>query len=74
MRYPSDLTHEQWSLLRPSLPTRAKTGRPPADRRTVIDDIPYLLRAGYAWPMPPKDFGSWSPVVRVLRDWVESRL
>ena len=74
MRYPSDLTDEQWNLLRPLLPTRAKTGRPPTDRRTVIDGILYLLRAGCAWRMLPKDFGPWSTVYGVFRGWAKSGL
>jgi len=71
MRYPSDLTDEQWNLLRPLLPARRKTGRPPADRRLLVDGILYLLRAGCAWRMLPRDFGPWSTVYSVYHRWVK---
>lgn len=71
MRYPTDQTDEQWNLLRPLLPARSKTGRPPTDRRQVVDGILYLLRAGCAWRLLPKDFGPWSTVYSVFRSWVK---
>jgi putative transposase len=71
MRYPSDLTDEQWNLLRPLLPARPKTGRPPTDRRLLVDGVLYLLRAGCAWRMLPKDFGPWSTVYGVYHQWVK---
>ncbi len=42
--YPSDLTDEQWQLIRPLLPKRKKRGRPPIDRRNIIDAILYVVR------------------------------
>ncbi|MEZ6073114.1 MAG: hypothetical protein R3C10_23315 [Pirellulales bacterium] len=38
-KYPSDLTDDQWQMIRRLLPTRAKRGRPPADRRRVAGAI-----------------------------------
>lgn len=69
--YPSDLTDAQWTLLRPLLPARAKTGRPPTDRRQVVNAILYLLRAGCAWRMLPKDYGPWSTIYSIFRRWVK---
>lgn len=67
--YPSDLLDEHWNLLRPLLSARSKTGRPPADRRLVVNGILYLLRAGCAWRMLPKEYGPWSTVYGVFRLW-----
>ena len=69
--YPSDLLDEHWSLLRPLLPARSNTGRPPTDRRLVVNGILYLLRAGCAWRMLPKEYGPWSTVYSVFRLWVK---
>ena len=41
--YSSDLSDEQWQLIRPLLPKRAKRGRPPIDRRDIIDAVLYLV-------------------------------
>jgi putative transposase len=69
--YPSDLLDEHWNLLRPLLSARSKTGRPPTDRRLVVNGILYLLRAGCAWRMLPKEYGPWSTVYGVFRLWVK---
>jgi putative transposase len=71
MLYPTDLADDHWNLLRPLLPARSKTGRPPTDRRVVVDGILYLLRAGCAWRMLPKEYGPWSTVYGVFRLWVK---
>lgn len=70
-KYPTDLTDEEWQVLRPLLPPRSKMGRPPADRRQVIDGIRYLLRSGCAWRLLPHEFGPWSTVYDVYRRWVK---
>ncbi|WP_157365448.1 transposase, partial [Zooshikella ganghwensis] len=47
MYYPTDLTDKQWAVLTPLLPKTkwqlGTRGRPPADRRTVIDGILYVV-------------------------------
>ena len=54
--YPTDLNDNEWNILRPLLPLRAKRGRPPTDRRRVINAIRYWLRAGCAWRLLPHEF------------------
>ena len=68
--YPSDLLDDHWNLLRPLLAARSKTGLP-TDRRLVVNGILYLLRAGCAWRMLPKEYGPWSTVYGVFRLWVK---
>ena len=60
--YPSDLTDEQWQLIRPLLPKRKKRSRPPIDRRDVIDAILYVVRTGCQWRQLPLDFPKWRTV------------
>ena len=45
-QYDISLTDEQWALLEPMLPQPKKRGRPPTDRRRVIDAICYILKGG----------------------------
>jgi putative transposase len=70
--YPSNLTDAEWEILRPLLPPRAKRGRPPTSRRQVINGILYLLRAGCAWRLLPREFGPWSTIYDIYRRWVKS--
>ena len=72
--YPTDCTDTEWEILRPLLPPRAKRGRPPTDRRQVINAIRYWLRAGCAWRLLPLDFGPWSTIYDIYRSWVKSGL
>ena len=37
--YPSDVSDEQWEILRRLLPPQAKRGRKPLDRRAVLNAI-----------------------------------
>jgi len=65
-KYPSDLTDEQWQVLRPLLPPPAPTGRKPVDRRWVLNAILYVVRTGCQWRQLPKDFPPWKTVYTVF--------
>lgn len=67
--YSSDLTDEQWKIVRRLLPLRAKVGRPPLDRRTVVSAILYVLWTGCQWRALPHDFPKWSSVYTIFRRW-----
>ncbi|MFE9468227.1 IS5 family transposase [Streptomyces virginiae] len=65
-----DLTGEQWALLEPLLPKRAKAGRPPAwPRRQLIDGIRFRFRTGVPWRDVPVEYGPWNRVYDVFRRW-----
>lgn len=67
--YPSDLSDGQWRFIRHLLPKRAKTGKPPLDRRWVINAILYLNRTGCQWRALPSDFPNWKSVYTVFWRW-----
>ena len=55
-RYPSDLTNEEWAVLRPLLPVPQGRGRPRVHQlREVVNGIRYVLRYGIPWDAMPKD-------------------
>ncbi len=59
LRYGSDLSDAQWEIIAPFMPPPAKTGRPREwPMREIMNAIFifYVLRAGCAWRMLPKDF------------------
>jgi putative transposase len=67
---PSDLTDDQWELIRPLLPTNAGAGRPPTtDFRAVVDALVYLLREGCTWRALPHDFPPWGTVQDYFYRW-----
>src|SRR5688500_8584167 len=67
--YGSDLTDAQWALLEPMLPKRKKRGRPPTDRRKVINAILYIVKGRIQWRLLPHNFPPWKPVHHIFRKW-----
>jgi transposase len=57
LRYGSDLSDAEWAIIAPFMPPPARTGRPREwPMREIINAIFYVLRAGCAWRLLPKDF------------------
>ncbi len=73
-KYPCDLSDAEWQILRPFLPPRPQRGRPPVDRRRIINGIRHLVRSGCAWRLLPHEYGPWSTVYDLYRRWVKSGL
>jgi putative transposase len=67
--FETDLTDAQWEYLQCMLPKRKKLGRPPTDRRPVVNAILYILKGGIAWRLLPKNFPPWQTVYDVFRAW-----
>ena len=51
------------------LPKRAKRGRPPIDRRRIVDAVLYVVKCGGPWRYLPTDFPAWQTVCHVFRQW-----
>ena len=83
--YPSDLTDDEWAMLEPLIPPEKPGGRPrEVDMRAVLNGIFYVLRAGCAWRMIPRDYppkstvdayfarfrneGVWEQILTTLRE------
>jgi transposase len=69
-KYDTDLTDAQWAYLKPMLPQLAKRGRPPSDRRRILDALLYLAKCGCPWRYLPADFPRWKTVYHVFRRWI----
>jgi putative transposase len=68
--YPSDLTDEQWLLIRPLLPKPQRRGRKQAvPRRAILDAVFYLVRTGCQWRQLPHDFPPWGTVASQFHRW-----
>ena len=64
--YPTDLTDRQWALIEPLLPEAksgpGQRGRPPGDRRQIVNSVLYVVKTGCQWRWLPRDFGPWQTV------------
>lgn len=63
------LTDKQWALISDLFPPPARTGRPPRDRRTVVEGILWILRAGCPWRDLPEEFGPWETIYGCFNRW-----
>jgi transposase len=55
-------------------PPAARTGRPPSNRRKIVDGIFWILRTGSAWRDLPEAFGPWQTVWDLFDKWNASGL
>lgn len=70
LSYPTDLSDEQWELISPLVPAPKSGGRPRSvDIRAILNAIFYIVVAGGAWRMMPKDFPKWKTVYHYFRAW-----
>src|SRR5437588_6955643 len=63
------LTDDEWDLIKDVFAEPKATGRPPRDRRMVLDGILWILRTGSAWRDLPDEFGPWQTVWRLFDAW-----
>lgn len=63
------LTDEQWEAIEDLFPEPAPTGRPPKDRRVVMNGIIWLNNTGAKWRDLPEEFGKWRTVYGWFDMW-----
>jgi transposase len=64
------LTDKQWELIADLIPPSANTGRPPTDRRLIVDGILWILQTGAPWrDLPEEVFGPWETVYGLYNSW-----
>src|SRR5437870_865448 len=70
LRYASDTTDAEWTVIAPELPPAPKRGRPRTTvLRMVVDAIFYIAQTGCQWRMLPKDFPPYTTVQRYFYPW-----
>jgi transposase len=70
LRYPSDLTDEEWALIEPLIPPAKRGGgKRTADMREVVNGLMYVLSTGCQWRAIPKDLPPRSTVHGYLDLW-----
>ena len=72
LRYPSDLTDGEWSLIAPLIPPAKRGGnKRTIVERDVVDGLMYVLSTGCQWSALPKDLPPRSTVNDYFRRWNE---
>ena len=70
LRYPSDLTDEEWRLVEPQIPPAKHGGRHRTVMvREVVNGVMYVLSTGCQWRYLPKDLPPKSTVHDYLTRW-----
>lgn len=69
------LTEEQWRWVEPLVPKprvrKDRKGRPPTDRRQLLQGMLWILKTGARWQDLPRDrFPPYQTVHRYYQDWV----
>lgn len=70
LRYPSDLTDEEWALVEPLIaPGKRGGGKRTVVMRNVVDGVMYILSTGCQWRAIPKDLPPRSTLFDYLDLW-----
>ena len=74
LRYPSDLTDEEWAIIAPLIPPAKRGGnKRTIDERAVVNGVMYILSTGCQWAALPRDLPPRSTVNDYLRRWDADR-
>ena len=74
-QYPSDISREEYKLIREDLEGAKKTTRPRKyDLYDVFCAVLYVIQGGIQWRMLPGDYPKWQSVYYHFRVWSETVL
>ena len=72
--YPSDVTREQFEVIRPLLENARKKTRPrETDLYDVFCAVLYVLKSGCQWRMLPDSFPKWQTTYAYFKIWKEEK-
>jgi transposase len=70
LRYPGDVTEEEWAEIAPLIPSARRGGRKRSvNIREVFNGLLYVLSTGCQWRAIPKDFPPRSTIFDYLARW-----
>src|SRR5579864_3039693 len=70
LRYPSDLTDDEWAYVKPLIPpAKPGGGKRRTDMRSVMNGVMYILSTGCQSRYLPKDFPPYSTVHHYFVWW-----
>ena len=69
MGYATDLTDDEYALIKDRIPVLSTRGRPPRDPHEIVNAVFYLVKTGCQWRLLPKEFGPWQTVYGYFKRW-----
>lgn len=66
------ISDEAWAVIGPLFPAAKPTGRPPVDRRAVVEATAWRFRTGAPWRDVPERFGNWNTIYKNFNRWAEA--
>ncbi len=73
--YDTDLTDEQYELIKSLVERKSNVGRPTSvSLRAILNALFYLVRTGCQWRMLPKEYPKWQTVRYYFDKWNEEGL
>lgn len=68
--YPTDLTDQQWDLIKDLIPAARSGGRPrTTSARSIVEAVLYVVRTGCAWRYLPREFPPHKTVYDYFSKW-----
>lgn len=64
--YPSDLTNNQWQVIKDLFPQERKRKH---SLQSIINGILYITKSGCQWRMLPREYAPWQTVYYYFRQW-----
>ncbi len=69
-RYPSDLTDEEWGLIKPLIPPAKRGGnKRTVNEREIVNGLMYILSTGCQWAFIPRDLPPRSTLNDYFQRW-----
>jgi transposase len=66
------VSDEAWAVIGPLFPAGKTGGRPPVDRRTVVEGTAWRFRTGAPWRDMPDRFGNWNTIYKNFNRWSDA--
>lgn len=66
------VSDEAWAVIGPLFPRAKQTGRPPVDRRIVVEATAWRFRTGAPWRDMPERFGNWNTIYKNFNRWADA--
>ena len=70
LRYPSDVTDDEWAVLKPLIPKAKRGGnRRHVNEREIVNGLMYILSSGCQWRAIPPDLPPYSTIYSYFDLW-----
>lgn len=66
------VSDERWAVIGPLFPSAKPRGRPPVDRRVVVEAVVWRFRTGAPWRDLPERFGNGNTIYRNFDRWAKA--